>query len=102
MVITVLLLLPVLAVLLWGYGYLLPRPRGIHLFDIVLMVILTILSIGFIGYVSALDDSGMGPVWREILAALGLYKIWGLGLGGGVVYRRRKAATDPAGDGAEP
>ena len=86
--ITVLLLLPVVATLLWLYWYLLPQRRWGR-FDFVLVFVLTVLTGTMLWMIEKADWQGAGPLWPKIVAATGAYLIFTVGLAGGLIWRRR-------------
>jgi len=86
--ITVLLLLPVSAVLAWVYRLALPGGQGWSRFDTVLLLALAVLAGAWCAWCLAGDHAGAGPVYGDVLAAAGAYPIIAAGLGLGLAWRR--------------
>ena len=87
--ITAFLLLPVLAVLLWLYWYLLGEQRPWNLFDSVLLLILLAVSVAWHFYILGQDWQGAGPLWPQVLSVMGAYGILAIGLALGLWWRKR-------------
>ena len=90
--ITLALMLPVTAILLWGYWYVLPRPRRFAAFDAVLVGALLAGSVAAFRWSAGLDAGPTPPIWRDVSAAAFAYPIWAGGLGLGAWLRRRRSA----------
>ena len=88
--ITAFLLAPVLAVLLWLYARLLPENSKLRFFDYTLFTIVIMISSVFVHLVQNTDWRDAGPLWPEVVAALGVYGIWLGGLAAGLFWRRYK------------
>ena len=86
--ITAFLLAPVLAILLWLYAYLLPPPRKLRIFDYVVFTAVIILAAAFIQFAGQLQWQNAGPLWPELVKAVGAYAILLAGLAGGLCWRR--------------
>ncbi len=84
---TLLLLLPVLAILVWLYWYLLPGRRWLPRDSLVLLVLLAAAAV-FLDWVERMDFDAGGPLWPYIVSAAGAYGILALGLGFALVWRR--------------
>ncbi len=84
---TLLLLLPVLAILVWLYWYLLPGRRWLLRDSLVLLVLLAAAAV-FLDWVERMDFDAGGPLWPYIVSAAGAYGILALGLGFALVWRR--------------
>jgi hypothetical protein len=91
--ITALLLVPVAAVLTWLYRYSLPPQQGWRTFDSGLLMILALAVTAFGAWVSGMSFEGAGPIWPELLAALGGYAIIAGGLAAGLTWRRHRACS---------
>jgi hypothetical protein len=89
--ITALLLLPVIAVLLWLYWYLLPRERLWTAFDSLVVLVLMLLAAGFHHLAMHMDYEGAGPMWPELVSAAGVYPIFAIGLGIALAWRKSRA-----------
>jgi len=90
---TLLLLMPVAAVLVWIYRYLLPEESGWTRFDLVLFVALTVLATCWVAWVMGTPLDGAGPLWPYVLSAIGVYCILVLGMAAGLAWRRRTPAA---------
>jgi membrane protein implicated in regulation of membrane protease activity len=86
---TLFLLVPVAAVLIWLYGYLLPRDSGWTRFDAILLIALALLSACWVAWVMAAPLDGAGPLWPHVLSAIGVYFILVVGMAAGLAWRRR-------------
>ena len=86
--ITGLLLLPVLAVLLWLYRYLLPGRRWTWA-DTMMLAALLALAAAYVAFIGAMDHANAGPLWPQILSVAGAYAILICGLALGLWWRRR-------------
>lgn len=89
--ITAILLLPVIAVLLWLYWYLLPGQRRWTGFDSMVVLALTLLAAGFHHFAIHAPYEGAGPMWPELVSAAGVYPIYAIGLSLALAWRRRRA-----------
>jgi len=87
MILTTLLLLPVLAVLLWLYWYLLPARQWLF-FDNLILVSLLTCAAAFVVWVDGINFEGESPLWPYIISATGAYAILTLGLGSALAWRR--------------
>jgi hypothetical protein len=87
--ITALLLLPVLAILLWLYWYLLPgrRWQAADTLSVLGVLLLTAVWIWLIGGMSFPHESAM---WPEIISMVGAYGILITGLGVVLFWRRQR------------
>ncbi|MGD2128254.1 MAG: hypothetical protein PVJ33_11640 [Lysobacterales bacterium] len=90
---TLLLLMPVAAVLVWIYWYLLPGERGWTKFDLLLFAALTVLATCWVGWVMGTPHDGAGPLWPYVLSAIGVYCILVAGMAAGLAWRRRIPAA---------
>ena len=90
--ITALLLFPVVSLLLWLYWYCLPkRPshnRRWRWMDTVLLFCLGFLAYQFIQFALHAEYEGAGPMWPELVSAVGVYAIFAIGLATGLGLRR--------------
>jgi hypothetical protein len=77
---TALLLLPVGAILVWLYWYLLPARKWLRTDSLVLLVLL-LAAACFVSWVARMDFDAGGPLWPYIVSAGGAYGILTLGLG---------------------
>lgn len=84
--VTSLLLLPVAAILVWLYWYLLPA-RKWRLADSLILVILLFAAVMFIRWVARMDFDAGGPLWPYIVSAAGAYGILTVGLGVALAWR---------------
>lgn len=84
--VTALLLLPVVAILVWLYWYLLPS-RKWRLADSLILLALLFAAAVFIRWVASMDLSAGGPLWPYIVSAAGAYGIVTLGLGAALAWR---------------
>jgi hypothetical protein len=93
--ITAFLLMPVVAVLLWLYWYWLPvdkeRASRWRRGDTLLLVLLASLASGFVYIAKHMEYEGAGPMWPELVSAVGAYAIIAIGLTLGLVWRRSSA-----------
>lgn len=85
---TAFLLLPVLAILLWLYAYLLPQRGKLTFFDFALFAVVIILASGFVQYVKQVNWIDVSPMWPDLVSAVGAYSIILGGLAGGLFWRR--------------
>lgn len=85
---TLLLLLPVIAILVWLYWYLLPGRRWLW-WDSLALLILLVAAAAFLDWVERMDFDAGGPLWPYIVSAAGAYGILALGLGVALAVRRR-------------
>ena len=86
---TGLLLLPVLAILIWLYWYLLPSRKWTMIDSLVLLVLLAGAA-AFVIWVDGINFDGESPLWPYIISATGAYGILTLGLGSALAWRRRR------------
>ena len=86
--ITAFLLLPVLAILLWLYAYLLPQRGKLIFFDFALFAVVIMLASGFVQFVQQIEWVDASPMWPDLVSAVGAYTILLGGLAGGLVWRR--------------
>jgi hypothetical protein len=86
--ITAFLLLPVLAILFWLYSYLLPQRWNLNLFDYSLFVIVILLATAFVQFVNQISWVNAGPMWPDLVSAVGAYAIVLGGLAAGMFWRR--------------
>ncbi len=87
MIVTALLLMPVLAILLWLYWYLLPARKWLFCDSLILLMLLG-LAAGFVSWIDRINFDGESPLWPYIISATGAYGILTLGLGAALVWRR--------------
>jgi len=92
MILTTLLLLPVLAVLLWLYWYLLPARQWLFC-DSLIMVSLLACVAAFVIWVDGINFDGESPLWPYITSATGAYGILTLGLGSALTWRRYRTKS---------
>ena len=90
--ITAFLLTPVVAVLVWIYWCLLPKEdhqvcRWLWV-DSMLMVFLTLMAGGFVWLSMHSEGEAVGPIWPEVVSAVGVYFIFTIGLSTGLAWRR--------------
>lgn len=85
--ITGLLLLPVVAILVWLYWYLLPARKWL-LSDSLVLIFLLIAAGGFVIWIDGMSFEGESPLWPYIISATGAYCILTLGLGLALAWRR--------------
>ncbi len=97
--ITVLLLLPVTAVLAWIYRQLLPDGQRWTVFDSALVVAVLALAAGWIAWANSGPAGDAGPVWPDLLAAAGAYPIIAGCLGLGLAWRRLRDVREQAVEG---
>ncbi len=86
--ITAFLLLPVLAILLWLYAYLLPQRGKLNFFDFALFAVVIMLASGFVQFVKQIEWVDASPMWPDLVSAVGAYTILLGGLAGGLFWRR--------------
>lgn len=90
--ITALLLLPVVTILVWLYWYCLPvdsdRQGRWRWVDSVLVLILALLAARLIRFAMGAEYEGAGPMWPELVAAVGAYAVFAVGLASGLALRR--------------
>jgi hypothetical protein len=89
--ITALMLLPLGAVLIWIYGYLLPERWCWTLFDALWLLTALLLGAGWIRWAGGTPFAGSGPVFGDLVAAAGAYPIFAAWLALGLGWRRRSA-----------
>ena len=103
--ITALLLLPVVAVLVWLYWYLLPEPinrTGVResrwrWMDTALFLVLLLLAAAFHHMALNADYHDAGPMFPELISAAGSYSIMAAGLAMGLWLRRRGSKSGEMG-----
>ena len=92
--ITAILLFPVVAILVWIYWYFLPfervRGRRWRWIDTALLLTLIALATVFVHLAMNAEYEGAGPMWPELVSAVGAYAISATGLMLGLVWRRRR------------
>ena len=86
--ITAFLLAPVLAILMWLYSYLLPQRGKLRFFDYAIFTAVLIAAATFVHFSSQLEWHDAGPLWPELVAAVGAYIILLGGLAAGLFWRR--------------
>jgi len=96
--VTGLLLLPVLAILVWLYWYLLPGRKWLPRDSLVLLVLLACAA-AFVAAVDNVNFDDGGPLWPYIVSAAGAYGILLVGLGAALAWRWRNAAKGERGPG---
>jgi hypothetical protein len=92
--INALLLLPVFGVLGWLYWYLLPGEQRFTWFDRALFAVLLMAVFVFTTRVSRIEFDHAGPLFGDLMSAVGGYVILAAGLGLGLAWRRRVADCD--------
>ena len=88
---TAFLLLPVVSVLAWLYWYLLPGRRLQPAFDLGLLLALTALAAFWVRWATSSAVPGAGPLYPDLIAAVGAYAILLVGLASGLAVRRARA-----------
>ena len=86
--ITAFLLLPVLAILLWLYAYLLPQRGKLKFFDFGLFVAVILMASAFVQFVQQINWVNASPMWPDLVSAVGAYAILLGGLAAGLFWRR--------------
>ena len=90
--ITAFILTPVVATLIWVYWYLLPRnDHQINRWrwvDSMLLIVLTLMAGGFVRLTMQTEYVGGGPIWPEIISAVGVYFFFTVGLSAALAWRR--------------
>ena len=86
--ITAFLLAPVFVILLWLYSYLLPQRSSLKVFDYLLFTIVLLVAAVFVYFAEQLDWHDAGPLWPQLVAAVGAYAIMLGGLAAGLFWRR--------------
>ena len=86
--ITAFLLLPVLAILLWLYAYLLPQRGKLKFFDFALFVAVILMASAYVQFVQQISWVNAGPMWPDLVSAVGAYAILLGGLAAGLFWRR--------------
>ena len=95
--ITLLLLLPVAAVLVGLYVLALPRGSRWRRFDSGLVLALALLAAAWAWSAASSHAPGTGPIWPDLLAAAGAYPILAVGLAVGLAWRHRRARRERGG-----
>lgn len=85
--ITALLLMPVVAVLLWLYWYLLPG-RKWKAKDTVSVVCVLLLTAAWIRWIAGMSFPHESAMWPQIISMVGAYGILIIGLGAVLSWRR--------------
>ena len=85
------LMLPVFAVLLWLYWYLLPDGRRWTWVDSLLVFVLFSLAVAFNHFALNAHYDDAGPLWPQLVSAVGMYAIFASGLAIGLAWRRRSS-----------
>jgi hypothetical protein len=88
LVLTALLLLPVAAILVWLYWFLLPGRKWL-LVDSGFLLMLFFLVVMYLYFVSGLDFESAGPLWPYIVSTAGAYGILLLGFALALYWRRQ-------------
>jgi hypothetical protein len=88
---TAFLLLPVASVLAWLYWYLLPDRKLWPAFDGSLLVVLAVVAAVWIHWATSRVLPDAGPLYPDLVAAVGAYAIILAGLAGGLALRRARA-----------
>ncbi len=88
---TAFLLFPVLAILLWLYSRMLPQRGKLTFFDYALFVGVILLASIQVHLVKQVDWVGAGPIWPDLVSAVGAYIIMLGGLAAGLCWRRYRA-----------
>lgn len=88
---TAFLLLPVSSVLAWLYWYLLPGRKLWPAFDGALLITLAGLAAVWILWATSRAMPDAGPLYPDLIAAVGAYAIVLTGLAAGLVVRRVRA-----------
>lgn len=92
MTITALLLLPVGAILVWGYARL--RPRGPWRWPDTGVVAFNLVAASWAAHRALTADWGQaGPIWPSVAAALAAYLVLLLGLSVGLWLRHRSTRS---------
>jgi hypothetical protein len=91
---TGLLLLPVAAILVWLYWFLLPGRKWMAVDSTILMLVFVLASV-FLQYLGGLDFESSGPLWPYIVSATGSYGILLIGLALALFWRRHRAKRMP-------
>jgi hypothetical protein len=86
--ITAFLLLPVIAILFWLYSRFLPQRGKLILFDYGLFVLVILLASTLVYLVEQVEWVDAGPIWPQVLAAVGAYVVVLGGLAAGLGWRR--------------
>jgi len=85
--VTGLLLLPVGAILVWLYWYLLPARKWLACDSLILMFLL-IGTGGFVVWIDSKSFDGESSLWPYVISATGAYGILTLGLAMALIWRR--------------
>jgi hypothetical protein len=89
---TALLLLPVVSILVWLYWYCLPVDKAHggrwRLVDFLLLIVLVITAGLFTRFALHAEYENAGPIWPELVAAVGAYAIFAIGLATSLAFRR--------------
>lgn len=84
--VTALLLLPVAAILVWLYWYLLPAREWLLIDSLFLLLLLAAAST-FVMWVERMNFDAGGPLWPYIVSTGGAYGILTVGFGAAVTWR---------------
>ncbi len=88
--VTALLLLPVIAVLIWLYWYLLPARKWLPSDSMILLSLLAVATV-YVLWVERMNFDEGGPMWPYIVSAAGTYGILTMGMGMALAWRRHRA-----------
>jgi len=86
---TVLLLLPVAAVLAWLYCHSLPGGETLGAFDFAVFGAVALPVVAWIAWAGATEFHSAGAIYSELVAAAGAYPILLTGLAIGLAWRHR-------------
>ncbi len=89
MTVTGLLLLPVVAILIWLYWYLLPARQWLLCDSLILLFLLSGAG-GFVFWIGGMSFDGESALWPYIISATGAYGILTLGLAIALAWRRSR------------
>jgi hypothetical protein len=89
--ITAFLLFPVMGVLSWLYWRLLPGNRRWRIFDSALFAVIILMAIAYVRMIKSTNWPGAGPLWPDLLSAVGAYAILAIGLATGLAWRRSRS-----------
>lgn len=89
---TALLLLPVVSILVWLYWYCLPMDPENKVrwrwMDSLLVFILVFLAERCVRIAMNAEYENAGPMWPELVSAVGAYAVFAIGLASGLALRR--------------